>query len=160
MAAVAEVALIRRGRPAVLLDGDNLRLGLCEDLGFSAADRTENLRRAGEVARLLAEAGVVALVALISPDREDRDRLRAVHEAAGLAFVEVFVDTPLDECERRDPKGLYRRARAGELAGLTGVDAPYEAPDDPELILTPADGSVTDQVGLLIDALDRVLGAR
>jgi len=99
-------------------------------------------------------------VALISPDREDRDHLRALHESAGLAFVEVFVDTPLEECERRDPKGLYRRARAGELVGLTGVDAPYEAPHDPELVLTPADGSVTDQVRLLVGALDLALEHR
>ncbi|MCU0275177.1 MAG: adenylyl-sulfate kinase, partial [Acidimicrobiales bacterium] len=102
-----ERQLLAAGRPCYLLDGDNLRHGLNGDLGFSAEDRHENVRRVGEVARLFADAGVVALVPLISPYRDDRDRARAAHEAADLAFVEVFVDTPIEECERRDPKGLY-----------------------------------------------------
>jgi len=159
LAAAAEEALVRSGRPAVLIDGDNLRLGLSEDLGFSAADRSENLRRAGEVARLFAEAGVVSLVALISPDATDRERVRSVHEAAGVPFLEVFVNTPIEECERRDPKGLYRRARAGEIPDFTGVGAPYEAPRDPELELVPADGPLVDQVRRLLDAIDQRLGA-
>ena len=158
VAAAAEEALVRSGRPAVLIDGDNLRLGLSEDLGFSAADRSENLRRAGEVARLFAEAGVVSLVALISPDAADRERVRTVHEAAGVPFLEVFVNTPIDECERRDPKGLYRRARAGEIPDFTGVGAPYEAPVDPELELVPADGSLADQVRRLLEAIDQRVG--
>lgn len=140
VAVAVERALVAAGRPAYVLDGDNLRHGLNGDLGFSAADRSENVRRVGEVARLFADAGVVALVPLISPYRADRDRVRAAHELAGLAFVEVFVDTPIELCEARDPKGLYRRARAGELRGFTGVDDPYEPPLAAELILRPADG--------------------
>jgi bifunctional enzyme CysN/CysC len=135
--AVAE-QLLADGRPAYVLDGDNLRHGLNADLGFSAADRSENIRRVGEVARLLADAGLVVLVPVISPYRADRDRVRAIHAAAGLEFVEVFVDTPLAACEQRDPKGLYRKARAGELKGMTGIDDPYESPASPELTITPA----------------------
>src|SRR5690606_18687091 len=108
-----ERRLVASGRPAFLLDGDNLRHGLNSDLGFSAEDRVENIRRVGEVARLFAEAGVIAIVSLISPYRADRDRARAVHEAAGIPFLEVFVDTPLEVCESRDPKGMYAKARAG-----------------------------------------------
>ena len=132
---------VAAGRPAYVLDGDNLRHGLNGDLGFSAEDRAENVRRVGHVARLFADAGVVALVPLISPYRADRDRVRRLHDAAGLPFVEVFVDTPIELCEQRDPKGLYAKARAGEITGFTGVDDPYEAPEQPELVLTPGDGS-------------------
>src|SRR5699024_5111561 len=128
LANAVAVALLDAGRPAYVLDGDNVRLGLNADLGFGAADRSENVRRIGEVAKLVADAGFVALVPVISPYRSDRDRVRAAHELAGLPFVEVFVDTPLDVCEERDPKGLYARARAGGLAGMTGIDDPYEAP--------------------------------
>ncbi|WP_228001098.1 adenylyl-sulfate kinase [Nocardia australiensis] len=135
-----ERRLIAAGRPAFLLDGDNLRHGLNADLGFDAADRVENVRRVGEVARLFAEAGVLAVVSLISPYQADRDRARAAHDAAGIAFVEVFVDTPLEICESRDPKGMYAKARAGEIRGFTGIDAPYEKPTDAELILRPTDG--------------------
>jgi bifunctional enzyme CysN/CysC len=148
-----ERALVASGRLAYLLDGDNLRHGLNADLGFSAADRTENIRRIGEVARLFADAGVVALVPVISPYAADRDRARAVHAAAGLPFVEVFVDTPLAECERRDPKGLYARARAGEIRGFTGIDDPYETPDRPDLRLTPADGPPDAQARRVLDAV-------
>jgi bifunctional enzyme CysN/CysC len=140
VATACEADLIGRGRPAYVLDGDNIRHGLNGDLGFSAEDRAENVRRVGHVAALLADAGVVALVPLVSPYRADRDAVRALHEAAGLPFVEVFVDTPIELCEQRDPKGLYAKARAGELKGFTGVDDPYEAPEHPELVLTPADG--------------------
>ncbi|WP_280182644.1 adenylyl-sulfate kinase [Nocardia cyriacigeorgica] len=135
-----ERRLVASGRPAFLLDGDNLRHGLNSDLGFSAEDRVENVRRVGEVARLFAEAGVIAIVSLISPYRADRDRARAVHEAAGIPFLEVFVDTPLEICESRDPKGMYAKARAGEISDFTGVDAPYEHPLTPGLVLRPADG--------------------
>jgi bifunctional enzyme CysN/CysC len=120
------------------LDGDNLRHGLNGDLGFSADDRAENVRRVAEVARLLADAGVVALVPVISPYREGRSHARRLHEAAGLPFVEVFVDAPLAVCEARDPKGLYAKARAGELTGFTGVDDPYEPPVAPELVIETA----------------------
>ncbi|MGI9080798.1 MAG: adenylyl-sulfate kinase, partial [Thermoleophilaceae bacterium] len=133
IAAALEHALLERGRAAYLLDGDNLRHGLNGDLGFSASDRAENVRRTGEVARLFADAGLVALVSLVSPYAADRARARALHEREGLRFLEVYVNTPLEECERRDPKGLYARARAGELAGFTGIDDPYEAPERPEL---------------------------
>ena len=136
--AVAE-QLLDAGRPAYLLDGDNVRHGLNADLGFSAADRAENVRRIGEVARLMADAGLVVLVPVISPYRVDRDRVRAMHEATGLVFVEVFVDTPLELCEQRDPKGLYAKARAGELTGMTGIDDPYEPPEHPEVVLVPTD---------------------
>jgi bifunctional enzyme CysN/CysC len=122
-----------------------LRHGLNADLGFSAEDRDENVRRAGEVARLFAEAGVVAIVPLISPYRAGRDHARKIHLQAGLPFFEVFVDTPLSVCEQRDPKGLYAKARAGEITGFTGIDDPYQIPIRPELTLTPADGDPVAQ---------------
>ena len=133
IAVAVQERLVDVGRPAYLLDGDNLRMGLNGDLGFSADDRSENIRRVGEVARLFADAGVIALVPVISPYRADRDRAREIHERAGLDFHEVFVDTPLEVCEQRDPKGLYVKARAGEIKGFTGIDDPYEAPENPEL---------------------------
>ncbi len=137
VAVALEHGLVAAGIPAYLLDGDNLRHGLNGDLGFDAASRNENVRRAGEVATLFADAGVVAIVPLISPYRADRDRVRSRHAELGLRFVEVFVDTPLELCEQRDPKGLYAKARAGEITGFTGIDDPYEAPLEPELVLTP-----------------------
>jgi adenylyl-sulfate kinase len=133
LAVEIEALLIGAGRPALRLDGDNLRHGLNGDLGFSAADRAENVRRTAHAAALLAEAGVVALVALVSPYASDRATARAIHEAAGVPFHEVWVSTGLAECERRDPKGLYARARAGELPGLTGVGDVYEPPESPDL---------------------------
>ena len=137
VAVALEQQLIAAGIPAYLLDGDNLRHGLNGDLGFDAASRNENVRRAGEVALLFADAGVVALVPLISPYRADRDRVRDRHRETGVPFAEVFVDTPIELCEQRDPKGLYAKARAGEIKGFTGIDDPYEAPVSPELVLTP-----------------------
>ena len=136
VAAAVEARLVGEGRPAYVLDGDNLRHGLNGDLGFSADDRAENVRRTAEVAALLADAGVVVLVALVSPYRADRAAARAVHERLELPFLEVHVATSLEECERRDPKGLYARARAGELTHLTGVDDPYEPPQSPEVTVT------------------------
>jgi adenylyl-sulfate kinase len=133
LAVEIEALLIGAGRPALRLDGDNLRHGLNGDLGFSAEHRTENVRRTAHAAALLAEAGVVALVALVSPYASDRATARAIHEAAGVPFLEIWVSTGLAECERRDPKGLYARARAGELPGLTGVGDVYEAPEAPDL---------------------------
>ena len=135
------------------LDGDNLRHGLNGDLGFSADDRTENVRRVGEVARLFADAGVISLVPLISPYRAGRDHARALHDAAGLAFVEVFVDTPIEVCEQRDPKGLYAKARAGELTGFTGIDDPYEAPLEPQLVLPGGAITVPDAVDAIVELL-------
>ena len=153
VAAACERALVDAGRPAYVLDGDNLRHGLNGDLGFSAADRAENVRRVGHVARLLADAGVVALVPLISPYRADRDLVRALHAEADLPFVEVYVDTPIELCEQRDPKGLYAKARAGEITGFTGVDDPYERPRQPELVLQPADGDAAAMAALVIARL-------
>ena len=154
IAVAVEAALLARGRHAYLLDGDNLRHGLNGNLGFSAEDRAENVRRVGEVARLFADAGTVTLVSLVSPYVADRDRVRAVHDDAGVRFLEVFVNTPLEECERRDPKGLYAKARAGELKGMTGIDDPYEAPERSELELRPLDQSVEDSVAAVLSLID------
>jgi adenylyl-sulfate kinase len=133
VAAAVEARLLASGRPAYVLDGDNLRHGLNGDLGFSVEDRAENVRRTAEVAALMADAGVVALASLVSPRRADRAAARAVHERSGLRFLEVWVSTPLEECERRDTKGLYARARAGEIPDFTGIGQPYEEPDAPDL---------------------------
>jgi len=135
VAAAIEANLVGRGHAAYVLDGDNLRHGLNGDLGFSAEDRAENVRRTAEVAALLADAGVVVLVALVSPYRADRAAARAAHVRRELPFLEVHIATTLEECERRDPKGLYARARAGELSGLTGVDDPYEPPEAAEVVV-------------------------
>lgn len=143
--------LFELDRPSYVLDGDNVRHGLNADLGFSADDRTENVRRVGEVAALMADAGLVALVPVISPYRVDRERVRQAHRNVDLPFVEVFVDTPLDVCEQRDPKGLYAKARAGEITGMTGIDDPYEAPERAELRLVPGDLDAT--VAAVIDHL-------
>lgn len=153
VAVEVEARLVAAGQPAIVLDGDNLRLGLNADLGFSAADRSENIRRVSEVAVLAAEAGLVALVPLISPYRADRDAARARVEAAELRFVEVFVDTPIEECERRDPKGLYARARSGEIRGFTGIDDPYEAPVNPELTLGTGAGGPAEMADAVLVAL-------
>jgi bifunctional enzyme CysN/CysC len=139
-----EQDLVASGRAAYLLDGDNIRHGLNGDLGFSEADRTENIRRVSEVATLFADAGLVVVVPLISPYRSARSAARERVESAGLRFVEVFVDTPLEICEQRDPKGLYARARAGEIKSMTGIDDPYEAPEAPELTLRPPDGTAAE----------------
>ncbi|HEX4692469.1 MAG TPA: adenylyl-sulfate kinase [Solirubrobacteraceae bacterium] len=149
LAAAVEARLLAEGRAAYVLDGDNLRHGLNGDLGFSPEDRAENVRRTAEVAALIADAGVVSLASLVSPYIADREAARAVHEHRGIAFLEVHVATSLAECERRDPKGLYARARAGELDGLTGVGAPYEAPESPDLRVVPDEP--------LDAAVDRVL---
>jgi len=153
VATEVEAALVGLGRPAYVLDGDNIRHGLNSDLGFSAEDRDQNVRRVAEVARLMADAGVVALVPLVSPYRDARDNARALSEAAGVRFIEVFVDTPMEICEQRDPKGLYARARAGEISGFTGIDDPYEAPLRPDLRLTPADGTPTAMAAMVLDLL-------
>lgn len=156
VATEVERRLARIGRPAYVLDGDVLRRGLNAGLGFGAADRAENVRRTGEVACLFADAGLVALACLISPYRAGRAEVRARHGAAGLPFLEIFVDTPLELCAARDPKGLYARAEAGELTGLTGVDDPYEPPTAPDLILRPEHGDPAAQAELV---LTLILGA-
>jgi bifunctional enzyme CysN/CysC len=152
IAVAVERALVESGRVAYLLDGDNLRHGLSDDLGFSPGDRTENIRRVGHLTRLLADAGVVALASLVSPLKSDRETARALSDAAKLPFIEVHIATSLDECEKRDPKGLYARARKGELKGLTGVDAPYEPPEDADLVLDTA-GADTDDLAARVIAL-------
>jgi adenylylsulfate kinase len=152
VARAVEVALAKRRVLAYVLDGDNLRHGLNANLGFSPADRVENIRRVGEVARLLNDAGVLVITAFISPYRADRARVRALLPAG--EFLEVFVDAPLDVCEQRDPKGLYRKARAGEIAEFTGVSAPYEPPEQPELRLPTGERSleacVADVLAMLV----------
>jgi bifunctional enzyme CysN/CysC len=145
--------LIERGVATYTLDGDNLRHGLNQDLDFSAADRAENVRRVAEVARLFADAGLVVLVPVISPYRAGREQARALHEAAGLEYLEVFVDAPLDVCAERDPKGLYAKARAGELRGLTGVDDPYEAPEHPDTVIDTSTVSAETAAARVLDVL-------
>ncbi len=134
-----EHALVQQGRLAYVLDGDNVRHGLNRNLGFSKEDRDENIRRIGEVTKLFADASVISITSFISPYRADRDRARELHEEAGLLFIEVFVDTPLEVCEQRDPKGLYKKARAGEITNFTGVNDPYEPPEKPEVLIKTAD---------------------
>jgi adenylyl-sulfate kinase len=153
VAAAVEERLIAAGRPAFLLDGDNLRHGLNGDLGFDDAARCENVRRTAHVARLLAESGTIALVSLVSPYASDREAAAALHATEDLRFIEVFVSTPLEQCEQRDPKGLYARARAGELKGLTGVGAPYEAPVRPDLVLHTCTESVAAEVERVLESL-------
>ena len=156
VAAAVEERLIEAGLPAFLLDGDNLRHGLNGDLGFDEHARTENVRRTAHVARLLAESGTVALVSLVSPYAADREAAASLHAADDLEFIEIFVDAPLELCEERDPKGLYARARAGELDGLTGVGAPYEAPSDPDLVL----GSHRETVDAEVERVMALLAER
>jgi len=151
LAFAVEEALVARGVAAYVLDGDNVRFGLNRDLGFSAADRTENVRRIGEVCRLFQDAGLVVLSAFISPYRADRDAVRALHPEG--SFVEVFVDTPLEICEARDVKGLYARARTGEIPEFSGISAPYEAPDAPD-ITVDATRPLSECVGVMLEHLD------
>jgi bifunctional enzyme CysN/CysC len=135
------------------LDGDVLRQTLSSDLGFDAVSRQENIRRASNVARILAEAGVLVVASLISPYRASREAARALHDAAGLPFLEVFLDTPLAECERRDPRGLYARARRGEITGFTGIDDPYEPPEASEVTLHTEAQSVDEASGAVLEAV-------
>jgi bifunctional enzyme CysN/CysC len=153
IAAAVEEQLIAAGQSAFLLDGDNLRHGLNGDLGFDEQARRENVRRTAHVARLLAESGTIALVSLVSPYAADRELAATLHNSDDLQFVEVFVDAPLELCEKRDPKGLYARARAGELSGLTGIGAPYEPPTDPDLLLGTLDETVERGVERVIELL-------
>ena len=154
IAVALEQVLLQQGKHAYRLDGDNVRHGLNKNLGFSEEDRAENIRRIGEVAKLFAEAGIVTITSFISPYRADRDLVRKLHDDAGLPFFEVYVDAPLDVAEERDPKGLYKKARAGEIKGFTGIDDPYEAPQNPELHLRTDKLSVEDSVRALLSYLD------
>ena len=153
IASAVEERLVAAGRPAFLLDGDNLRHGLNGDLGFDEAARCENVRRTAHVARLFAEAGTIALVSLVSPYGCDRDVASGLHSASDLHFIEVFVDAPLEVCEQRDPKGLYARARAGEITGMTGVDAPYQVPSRPDLVLHSSKEAVDAAVERVMQTL-------
>ncbi|MDT5069588.1 MAG: bifunctional enzyme CysN/CysC [Mycobacterium sp.] len=153
VAVAVERALVESGDVAYLLDGDNIRHGLSDDLGFSPGDRAENIRRVGHLTRLFADAGVVALASLVSPLKSDREIARALNDAAKLPFIEVHISTSVAECEKRDPKGLYARARAGELKGLTGVDAPYEAPENPDLVLDTTGADIDDLVAKVLAVL-------
>ncbi len=155
IAVALEQVLLQRGRASYRLDGDNIRFGLNKNLGFSADDRTENIRRIGEVAKLFNDAGLITLTSFISPYRKDRDLARKLHDDAKLAFIEVYVDCPLGEAEKRDPKGLYKKARAGELKGFTGIDDPYEAPESPELSLRTDQLSVEESVIAILGELER-----
>jgi adenylylsulfate kinase len=152
LANLLEKALWERGVRSFVLDGDNVRHGLNKDLGFSPADRTENIRRIGEVAKLFTEAGVLNVTAFISPYRADRDLVRDIMEDGD--FVEVLVDCDLDECEKRDPKGLYKKARAGEIPEFTGISAPYEAPEKPELTINTTNQSEEDSLADLVGFLE------
>jgi len=154
IASAVEQVLVQRGVNSYRLDGDNVRHGLNKNLGFSAEDRAENIRRIGEVAKLFADSGVLSLTSFISPYKSDRDLCRAMHDDAKLPFIEVFVDTPLEECEKRDPKGLYKKARAGEIKGFTGIDDPYEAPENAELIVKTEGRSIDECVQEVLSFLE------
>jgi len=135
------------------LDGDNVRLGINKNLGFSAADRTENIRRIGEIAKLFVDTGVIALSSFISPYAADRDQVRVLHEEAGMDFIEVFVDCSLETAEARDPKGLYKKARAGEIKNFTGIDDPYEAPPRAEIHLHSDQQTLSEEVECILALL-------
>lgn len=148
-----ESALYEHGKLAYRLDGDNIRLGINKNLGFSAEDRTENIRRIGEVAKLFADSGIISLSSFISPYRDDRNKVRQLHEESGFDFIEIFVDCPLVEAEKRDPKGLYKKARAGEIKNFTGIDDPYEAPENPEIHLRTDQMTLDEEIDLILQYL-------
>lgn len=153
IAYTTEHALVQQGRLAYVLDGDNIRHGLNKNLGFSPADRTENIRRIGEVAKLFADTGVITFTSFISPYRADRDLCRKLHEEAKLPFIEVYVQASVEVCETRDPKGLYKKARAGELKEFTGISAPYEEPLKPEITLDSAKHSPQECAAIILNYL-------
>jgi adenylylsulfate kinase len=153
IAVALERALYNIGKLSYRLDGDNVRLGINKNLGFSEADRKENIRRIGEVAKLFGDSGVLSLSSFISPYKDDRDEVRELHEKAGLEFIEVFVDCSLAVAEERDPKGLYKKARAGEIKNFTGIDDPYEAPSNPEIHLRTDEMTVDQEVQIILDHL-------
>eukprot|EP00069_Balaena_mysticetus_P001371 bmy_15296T0 len=148
-----EEYLVCHGIPCYTLDGDNIRQGLNKNLGFSPEDREENVRRIAEVAKLFADAGLVCITSFISPYTQDRNNARQIHEGASLPFFEVFVDAPLHVCEQRDVKGLYKKARAGEIKGFTGIDSEYEKPEAPELVLKTDSCDVNDCVQQVVELL-------
>lgn len=154
LAVALESALYGEGHLVYRLDGDNIRHGLNKDLGFSPEDRTENIRRIGEVAKLFADSGVVTTASFVSPYRKDRDAVRELVEDG--QFVEVYVECTVEQCEERDPKGLYKKARAGEIKGFTGIDAPYEAPEKPEITVNTGDMSIEESTAYLIEELKKL----
>ena len=155
VAVALEEALYERGHLSYRLDGDNIRFGINKNLGFSAEDRTENIRRIGEIAKLFVDSSIIALSSFISPYREDRDKVRQLHEESGMRFVEVYVDCALAEAEKRDPKGLYKKARAGEIKNFTGIDDPYEAPENPEIHLKTDQMTLGEEVAVVIAYLEQ-----
>jgi adenylylsulfate kinase len=156
IAVALERALMNKKKLSYRLDGDNIRLGINKNLGFSAADRAENIRRIGEIAKLFNEAGVITLASFISPYRDDRNQVRRIHQEMGLIFVEIFVDCDLASAENRDPKGLYKKARAGEIKNFTGIDDPYEAPNDAEIHLVSDKMSLSEEVNFIMDYLEHL----
>ncbi|KAF8633954.1 hypothetical protein AX15_001136 [Amanita polypyramis BW_CC] len=153
IACALEQHLLQLKKFAYRLDGDNIRFGLNKDLGFDERSRNENIRRIGEVARLFADSGCIAITAFISPYLSDRAGARQLHVDAGLPFVEVFIDAPLEVVERRDPKGLYKKARAGDIKEFTGISAPYEAPESPEIHIKTHESSVDEAVRFIMEYL-------
>ena len=154
IATALEKELIKLGKHAYRLDGDNLRHGLNSDLGFSPEDRTENIRRVGEVSVLMADSGCLVLSSFISPYQKDRDQIRELHKKHKLDFIEVFIDASVEVCETRDPKGLYKKARAGEIASFTGISAPYESPTTPELRIETGNCTIEEAAKMCIEALE------
>jgi adenylylsulfate kinase len=154
VAVALEKELTARGKICYRLDGDNIRLGINKNLGFSAEDRTENIRRIGEISKLFVDTGVIVLSSFISPYRADRDLVRALHTTDKMDFIEVHVDCALAEAEKRDPKGLYKKARAGEIKGFTGIDDPYEAPVKPEVHLHSDEMTLEQEVAMLLAELE------
>lgn len=152
IAGAVESKLAERLQHTFLLDGDNVRHGLCGDLGFSESDRNENIRRVSEISNLMVDAGLIVLTAFISPFKANRQVVRDMLKEG--EFIEVFIDTPIEECEKRDPKGLYKKARAGEIKDFTGIDSPYEVPTDPEIRIVNYDISVDDAANQVIKFLD------
>ena len=155
IAVALEQALYERGVLTYRLDGDNIRLGINRNLGFSAEDRSENIRRVGEVSKLFVDGGVIVLSSFISPYLIDRQIVRELHEADNMPFIEVFVDCSLEAAEERDPKGLYKKARSGEIKNFTGIDDPYEAPSAPEVHLRTDQQSLEEEVEHLLDLLEK-----
>ena len=148
-----ERSLFEKGILSYRLDGDNIRLGINKNLGFSADDRKENIRRIGEVSKLFTDAGIITLASFISPYRKDREEVRKIHEDSGLTFVEIFIDCSLESAEERDPKGLYKKARNGEIKNFTGIDDPYESPTNPEIHLISDKMSLDDEVKTVLNYL-------
>ncbi len=151
IAVALEAVLYEQGKLCYRLDGDNIRFGINKNLGFSAEDRAENIRRIGEIAKLFVDSSLIVLSSFISPYRKDREQVRKLHDEAGFEFVEVFVDCSLETVEQRDPKGLYKKARAGEIKNFTGIDDPYEAPENPEIHLHTDQMTLEEEVEIIAE---------